>query len=91
MTPHLDGLQLAAQKLPVGRSWKIGCGVGRLEVVDQGAIEAEGYLRDKKRSQSLTFTSKIYSRVSLRQKMYISVTGKHKARDGEWLACPKSL
>lgn len=45
----------------------MGGGVGRLGMIDRGAIEAEwGCMRDKKRSQSLTITSKVYSRVTLR-------------------------
>lgn len=44
------------------RSWKMGGGVG----LGRGAIEAEwGCMRDRKRSQSLTITSKVYSRVIL--------------------------
>lgn len=39
----------------------MGGGVGRLGIVDRGAIEAEwGCGRDKKRSRSLTATSNVY-------------------------------
>lgn len=58
---RLNRLQLSTQKLSVGRSWKMGGGVGHLGIVDRGAIEAEwGCVRDKKRSRSLTVTSNVY-------------------------------